>query len=337
MIYKELFKDKVILITGGTGFLGNQIVHRLLQYEPQSIRVLSRDEVKHFHMETKFDKHHLLRHLIGDVRDYNRLRKALKGVDILIHAAALKRIDLLEFNVNESIQTNILGTLNVARACWDEGVGKAIFVSTDKACSPVNTYGASKFIGERIFTESNYSKGSSKTIFASVRYGNVLDSTGSVIPCFTKNIHESKPIPLTDERMTRFLITPDQAVDLIFKAIKHSIGGEVFIPNLHSFKITHLIAALTNHYQQNPGTKIIGIRPGEKIHEILVNDCEALRTYLFKDTYVIKSNIEKHNWLTTHDYLKEAPLIDVLELSSKDFLISKEELYTELLNNKLLQ
>ncbi len=336
MLHQELFKGKVVLITGGTGFLGRQIVRRILSYEPQSIRLYSRDEVKHFNVKTEFADHHLLRHLIGDVRDYNRLRKALKGVDIVIHAAALKRIDILEYNVEESIQTNIMGTLNVARACWDENVEKAVFISTDKACSPVNTYGSCKFIGERIFTESNYNKGNSKTVFTVVRYGNVLDSTGSVIPCFVKNIKNNLPIPLTDERMTRFLITPNQAVDLIFNAIRYGVGGEVFIPNLKSFKVTDLIKVLTDQHGNDPGITVVGIRPGEKIHEILVNDCEARRTYLLQDCFVIKSDIEKHKSEINHRYLNETSRVDFTELSSKDFLINDQELRLILEEENLL-
>ncbi len=335
-MYKELFEDKVVLITGGTGFLGHQLVRRILPYNPKSIRLFSRDEVKHFHTQSKFESHPKLRYLIGDVRDYTRLRKALKDVDIVIHAAALKRIDILEYNVEEAIQTNVLGTLNVARACWDENVKKAIFVSTDKACSPVNTYGACKFIGERIFTESNYNKGSSSTVFLSVRYGNVLDSTGSVIPSFVENIMKNEPISLTDERMTRFLITPNQAVDLIFNSILHSKGGEVFIPKLNSFKVVDLIKVLTEHHKKDVKTKVIGIRPGEKIHEILVNETEARRTHQLDNCYVIKSDIEKHQTGITATYLQGAPAIECSELSSKDFLISPEQLYQALLENNIL-
>jgi len=335
MLYKDLFKGKVILITGGTGFLGQEIVKRLLPYEPKSIRLFSRDEVKHFQVNNKFNNI-LLRNLIGDVRDYSRLRKALNGVDIVIHAAALKRIDILEYNVEESIQTNVFGTLNVARASWDENVEKVIFISTDKACSPVNTYGACKFIGERIFAGFNYNRGNSRTIFTIVRYGNVLDSTGSVIPCFINNIKQNQPLPLTDDEMTRFFITPDQAVDLIFKAIKYGVGGEVFIPHLKSFKVKDLISTLVEHYNKNPGINIVGIRPGEKIHEILLNDVESRRTYQFQDLFIIKSEIERSNSNPLYECLKESKFINFDELSSKDFLVNKEELSLLLKKNNLV-
>jgi FlaA1/EpsC-like NDP-sugar epimerase len=192
MDYKELFENKTVLITGGTGFLGRQLIKEILKYSPHSIRVFSRDEVKHHKVQEQFKHHVRLRNLIGDVRDYERLEKACQGVDIVIHAAALKRLDILEYNVDESVKTNVLGTMNIVKACLQADVERAIFVSTDKACSPVNTYGACKFVGERIFTESNYSKGRKRTVFTCVRYGNVLESTGSVIPFFTSKIKKGE-------------------------------------------------------------------------------------------------------------------------------------------------
>src|SRR4030042_613336 len=205
--FQELFQDKVILITGGTGFLGRALTKEILKFNPQSIRLFSRDEVKHHNMQELFNYNPLLRNLIGDVRDYNRLEKAMENVDIVIHAAALKRLDILEYNVEEAIHTNIIGTLNAVNACFRTNVEKAVFISTDKACSPVNTYGACKFVGERVFTESNYSKGENRTIFTCVRYGNVLESTGSVIPFFETKIQNGDKIPLTDPEMTRFIIS----------------------------------------------------------------------------------------------------------------------------------
>src|SRR3989338_2216343 len=234
-------KGKTVLITGGTGYLGKHIVKRLLTQDIHAIRVFSRDEVKHHVMQELFGQSSKLRHLIGDVRDYERLRKATRGCDIVIHAAALKRLDLMEYNVEESIKTNILGTLNVVNACLENNVEKAIFISTDKACAPVNTYGACKFVSERIFTESNYSKGTSRTKFICVRYGNVLESTGSVIPFFESKIKNHEEIPLTDAAMTRFIITGEQAVDLIFNAIDMGRGGEIFVPKLPALRITDLI------------------------------------------------------------------------------------------------
>ena len=326
----SLFKNKTVLITGGTGFLGKALVRRILPLEPHSIRVFSRDEVKHHKMQEEFHCSPILRHLIGDIRDYNRILKAMDGVDIVIHAAALKRLDILEYNVEESIKTNIIGTLNVVNACLEKNIELAVMVSTDKACSPVNTYGACKFISERIFIESNYSKGNKRTIFTCVRYGNVLESTGSVIPFFNEKIKNNEKIPLTDPRMTRFIISPDQAVDLILTAIKYCIGGEIFIPKLPAFKITDLIEILKEKYQKDAEIEHIGLRPGEKIHELMINFSEVPRVIDFENVYVIKSMIE--NYLTIDkkpEYLERGRLLsekDMLEYSSEHAVISKEKI-----------
>jgi UDP-N-acetylglucosamine 4,6-dehydratase len=293
---KKMFKNKIVLITGGTGFLGRALVKEISKYSPQSIRVFSRDELKHHEMQEKMGKDYpkeIIRHLIGDVRDYERLRKAAKGADIVIHAAALKRIDMIEYNVEEAIKTNVIGSLNVARVCVDNNVEKAIFVSTDKACSPINTYGACKFLGERIFLESNYSKGSARTKFIAVRYGNVIESTGSVIPFFVDRIKNNQTIPLTDEQMTRFLITPEQAVKLVMNSILYGEGGEVFVPQLPAARMSDLIWALKEIIGLSPPVIIMGLRPGEKIHEIMVNKSEVSRTYNFNGMYVIAPLIKR--------------------------------------------
>ena len=203
---EDIFKGKTVLITGGTGFLGKAITKKLLEFEPHAIRLFSNSEVEHFQTQKTFqDKR--IRHFFGDVRDFERINQACKGADIVIHAAAMKRIDLIEYNVMDSIKTNVIGTMNTVKACLQNNVEKAVFVSTDKACSPINSYGATKMLGERIFIESNYSKGKSKTVLTSVRYGNVIESTGSVIPFFIEKIQKKQKIPLTDKRMSRFIIT----------------------------------------------------------------------------------------------------------------------------------
>jgi len=287
-----MFKNKTVLITGGTGFLGRNLVRKILSENPHAIRVFSRDEVKHHNLQEEFKEDiSKIRNFIGDVRDYERLKKATRGCDIVIHAAALKRLDILEYNVEEAIKTNITGTLNVVNACLENDVEKAVFISTDKACSPINTYGACKFVGERIFIESNYSKGNKKTIFTCVRYGNVLESTGSVIPFFESKIKNEEKIPLTDNRMTRFIITPEQAIELIIKALKYGKGGEVFVPRLNSFRIIDLIEILKKKNNAKNEVVISGLRPGEKIHEWMINDAEIRRTYQFEDLFVITSEI----------------------------------------------
>jgi FlaA1/EpsC-like NDP-sugar epimerase len=305
----KLFNGRVILITGGTGFLGRSLIKRLLELNPASIRVYSRDEVKHHQVSELFGASDKLRHFVGDVRDFGRLRKAVEGVDYVIHAAALKRLDLIEYNVEESIKTNILGTLNVVNACLEAGVKKAVFVSTDKACAPVNTYGACKFVGERIFTESNFSKGSKPTVFTCVRYGNVLESTGSVIPLFLRKIKNKESIPLTCPEMTRFIITPDEAVDLVFKAFNYSVGGEVFVPRLPAFRIIDLIKVLKTVNDSKVPTTTIGLRPGEKIHEQMISSSEIPMSYPFEDLYVITSCIAQYRQDDgTAPYLEGQPL-----------------------------
>ncbi|MCF2136999.1 MAG: polysaccharide biosynthesis protein [Candidatus Thorarchaeota archaeon] len=330
--------DRVILITGGTGFLGKSLVKRFLRYSPQSIRVFSRDEVKHFHFNVEFGENPYIRNLIGDVRDYPRLERATKGVDIIIHAAALKRIDMIEYNVAESIKTNIIGTLNVANAAVANNVRHALFISTDKACAPLNSYGACKLLGERIFTETNYSKGKSRTLLSCVRYGNVLASTGSIIPIFKEKIERGEPIPLTHPDMTRFIISADQAVDLIMKALAYSVGGEVIVPFIPSTRIIDLIDVLKDLLHADNPIDIIGIRPGEKIHELLINEYEMPLTYKYKDIFAITSLIRKYqDEIEQPIYMQKGQHMangELKEYSSKDHVLSKEDLkkYLEKLN-----
>jgi UDP-N-acetylglucosamine 4,6-dehydratase/5-epimerase len=323
-----MFRNKTVLITGGTGYLGQALTEEILKQNPKSVRVFSRDEVKHYKFQEKFHHNKKIRNFLGDIRDYERLLKATRQVDVVIHAAALKRLDLLEYNVDESIKTNILGTLNVVNACLQNKVKKAVMISSDKACSPVNTYGACKFVSERIFSESNYSKGDLKTMFTTVRYGNVLESTGSVIPFFSEKILDGEEIPLTDPRMTRFIISPKDAVKLVFDAIKYGLGGEVFVPKLHAFKITDLIEILKEKYKRKNKVKIIGMRPGEKIHELMINSSEVPRTYNFRNLYVIGSSIQGLYGRNQPKYVKFGKLLNertMKEYSSEDALVSKEE------------
>jgi UDP-N-acetylglucosamine 4,6-dehydratase/UDP-glucose 4-epimerase len=336
MDYTGLFEGKVILITGGTGFLGRALIKEILKYNPQSIRVFSRDEVKHHNVQEIFHNDERLRNFIGDIRDSHRLKKAMFGANIVIHAAALKRLDILEYNVEEVIKTNIIGTLNVVEAALETNVDRVIFVSTDKACSPVNTYGACKFVGERIFIETNYNRGTRKTIFSCVRYGNVLESTGSVIPFFENKIKNHEKIPVTDLRMTRFIISPEQAVELIFTAIKYGVGGEIFVPKLPAFKLPDLIEILNEKHNLKSEIENIGLRPGEKIHELMINEAEIPRTYDFHNTYVIISSITKYITISKAEYVNENKKLNEEKMkvySSLDAVISKEkvkELFTNL-------
>lgn len=332
---EDIFKNKTVLITGGTGFIGRQLVREILKYGPKSIRILSRDELKHHNLKQMF-KTEVVKSLVGDVRDYERLKKATKGCDIVIHAAALKRIDLIEYNVEECIKTNVIGTTNVVNACLENNVDKALYVSTDKACLPVNTYGATKFLSERIFIESNYSKGSHKTSFVCVRYGNVLNSTGSLLPMVKESIAKGEEISLTDESMTRFFITPHQAVELIFNALKYGSGGEVFIPKLDSFKILDVLNVVKEAYNHDKPIRRTGIRPGEKIHELMVSHAEAPRTFDADKFFVITSEIEKYQEEIKYPYLKNFPLVKYTEYNSKDCVTSPKELKARLIDLDLL-
>jgi UDP-N-acetylglucosamine 4,6-dehydratase/5-epimerase len=333
-----LFEGQTILITGGTGFLGRNLIRRILQENPKAIRIFSRDEVKHYKVQQLFNNNSKLRFLLGDVRDLERLKRATKNCDIVIHAAALKRIDMIEYNVSESIKTNILGTLNLVDACMENQVKKVIFVSSDKACEPVNSYGACKFVSERIFVESNYSKGGEFPKYVCVRYGNVLSSTGSVIPFFVEKIKRKENIPLTHPEMTRFVINANQAVDLVFTAIKYGEGGEIFIPKLPAFKITQLIKTLDEIYNTNSEIEVTGVRPGEKIHELMINESEIDYTYEFENHFIISSQIQKYGGID-QNYFQHGEKLDLNKMSnycSKDTLVSDEEI-KEIIKKEVLK
>ena len=286
-------KKKSVLITGGTGSLGNALIKKLLKLKLlNKIIIYSRDELKQSEMIKKFlkiDKNDILRFFIGDVRDYDRLNLAMKDVDLVIHAAALKHVDMAEYNPMEYIKTNIDGASNVVKACLENNVQKVIALSTDKAANPINLYGASKLVSDKIFVAANNIAGLNKTRFLVVRYGNVINSRGSVLPFFkTINTKEQSYFPVTHPNMTRFFITLDQSVNLILNSFYNSHGGEIIIPKIPSVKITDIARAINS----NKKIKIIGIRPGEKLHEILCSKDEADLTIEFKDYYILKPSIK---------------------------------------------
>lgn len=278
---------KSILITGGTGSFGHKFTERILkEHDPKKVIILSRDEFKQYQMEKKFPKDkYPMRYFIGDIRDKDRLYRAFEGVDVVIHAAALKQVPVAERNPFEAVKTNVLGAQNIVDAAIDRGVKKVIGLSTDKAVNPINLYGATKLVLEKTFVAGNSYVGEKDTIFSMVRYGNVAGSRGSVIPFFVKLAKEGKKeLPITDPTMTRFWITLDQSVDLVLFALKESVGGEVFIPKVPSMKITDLAEVVCPGYKQN----VIGIRPGEKIHESLVSRSEARNTVIYEDKEMTK-------------------------------------------------
>jgi len=273
---------KSLLITGGTGSFGNKFTERLLEeHNPKKVIILSRDEFKQYKMKQKFPKEkYPMRYFIGNIREKDRLYRAFEGVDIVIHAAALKQVPVAERNPFEAVKTNVLGAQNIVDAAIDKGVEKVIGLSTDKAVNPINLYGATKLVLEKTFVAGNSYVGERDTIFSMVRYGNVAGSRGSVIPFFMKLAEEGKKeLPITDTRMTRFWITLDQAVDLVFFALKESVGGEVFVPKVPSMKITDLADVICPGYKE----KVIGVRPGEKLHENLISKSEARNTVIYEN------------------------------------------------------
>ena len=284
-----MFNNKNILITGGTGSFGKKYTKILLEnYKPNKIIIYSRDELKQYEMAQEFDSS-IMRYFIGDVRDEDRLNTAMNGVDFVIHAAAMKHVPIAEYNPMECIKTNIHGAQNVINASIKNRVEKVIALSTDKACNPVNLYGATKLASDKLFIAANNIVGISPTRFSVVRYGNVVGSRGSVVPLFKKLIENgAKELPITDEKMTRFWITLEDGVKFVLKNFERMQGGELFIPKIPSMKITDLAATLA----PNLPTKIIGIRPGEKLHEIMISADDALHSLEFSDHYVIMPSIK---------------------------------------------
>ena len=282
-----MLKGKKVLITGGTGSLGIALTKRLLQENVDTIRIFSRNENKQLEMDSKFHDDRL-RFLLGDVRDYNRLTRAFEDIDIVFHAAALKHVPIIEYNPFEAIKTNVIGSQNVIDACLEEDVEKAICVGTDKAVSPLNTYGATKLLMEKLFiTASNYlKKERHKTKFIALRYGNVLGSSGSVIPKFINQIKNNEKITITDSNMTRFSISIDEALDFILKATEIGKGSEIFVPKLRAYSLMDVKDALFDLLGKTD-EQIVGIRPGEKLHEILINNEEMNYCWEYQEMYMI--------------------------------------------------
>lgn len=301
-----MLNDKTILVTGGTGSFGHHFVDYVLEYyKPKKIIIYSRDEYKQFLMDNEYKEHReVLRYFIGDVRDEARLKMAMNGVDYVIHAAALKQVPACEYNPNEAIKTNVNGAMNVITAALDAGVKKVIALSTDKAVNPVNLYGGTKLVSDKLFTAANSYGGADGTRFAVVRYGNVAGSRGSVIPFFKNLIDKGvKELPITDYRMTRFWISLEEGVKLVIKALEESRGGETFISKIPSFKITDLAQAMM------PGCDMpeVGIREGEKLHEIMVTREDSLHTYEYDKHYIIYPH---YNWWGEKDLIPGGKLVE---------------------------
>lgn len=289
------WSQQVVLVTGGTGSFGKKFIEIVMkEYHPAKIIVYSRDELKQHEMRTSGFNHPDLRYFIGDVRDGTRMRRAVQGVNIVVHAAALKQVPACEYNPMEAIKTNILGSGNVIESALDEGVGRVLALSTDKAVNPVNLYGATKLAAEKLFIQSNAYAGGKSTRFSCVRYGNVVGSRGSVIPTFIKQRKTGK-LTITDDRMTRFWLTLEQGVRFVIRCIEEMQGGEVFVPKIPSTKIVDLARVIA------PESEIenIGIRPGEKLHEVLIHEDEARSAVELDDMYVVQPSAELwfgHDW-----------------------------------------
>ncbi len=301
--------DKTILITGGTGSFGKKFVETVLKkYTPKKIIIYSRDELKQFEMQSdqRFHKDGvLMRYFIGDVRDLERLKRAMEGVDIVIHAAALKQVPAAEYNPFEAVKTNIIGGQNVIDACLASNVKKVIALSTDKAAAPVNLYGATKLTSDKLFIAANNYKGTHDIKFSVVRYGNVMGSRGSVIPYFLEK-KKTGILPITDERMTRFNITLQEGVDFVLFCLEKMWGGELFVPKIPSYRILDLAKAIAPECK----IKIVGIRPGEKIHEEMITQADALNTIEFEKYFVILPSVQLGN-------IKHLKLWDTEEFRTK--------------------
>ena len=287
-----MLNNKTILVTGGTGSFGHHFVDYVLEhYKPKKIIIYSRDEYKQFLMDNEYKEHRdVLRYFIGDVRDEARMKMAMRNVDYVIHAAALKQVPACEYNPNEAIKTNVNGAMNVITAALDADVKKVVALSTDKAVNPVNLYGGTKLVSDKLFIAANAYSGGEGTRFSVVRYGNVAGSRGSVIPFFQNLINKGeKALPITDYRMTRFWISLEEGVKLVIKALEESRGGETFISKIPSFKITDLAQAML------PGCEMpeVGIREGEKLHEIMVTREDSLHTYEYEKHYIVYPHF---NW-----------------------------------------
>jgi UDP-N-acetylglucosamine 4,6-dehydratase len=303
------WSEESILVTGGTGSFGKKFVEIMLRdYHPQRLVIFSRDELKQHEMRASGFDHSSLRYFIGDVRDPERVRRALSGVTVIVHAAALKQVPACEYNPFEAIQTNIMGGRNVIEAAIDQGVRRILALSTDKAVNPINLYGATKLCAEKMFVQANAYAGSKNTRFSCARYGNVVGSRGSVIPVFLEQKRKGK-ITITDPRMTRFWLTLDQGVRFVVRCLDQMHGGEIFVPKISSMRLLDLAETVA------PGCQIetVGIRPGEKLHEVLVSEDESRQTVETEDMYIIQP---AHPWWKSENWINGKALAEGFRYSS---------------------
>lgn len=340
----NFLQNKNILITGGTGSLGRELVHKILKYNPKVIRIFDVDETEQFNFQQELKEHEdVIRYLLGDVRDPERLHRATEGIDIIFHTAALKHVMACEYNPFEAVKTNVLGMQNVIEAAINNNVGKIIFTSSDKAVNPSNTMGTTKLLAEKLMTSANFYKGACDCVFSSVRFGNVMGSRGSVIPLFRKQIEAGGPVTITDPTMTRFMMSMSQAVELVFRSAEMSQGGEVFIFKMPTVNISDLAEVLIaelapryGHRAEDIKLEIIGTKPGEKIYEELMTEDEAFRSLERDDMFIILPQIEDE--LTKID----VSVYNAVPIKSKDYVskdvipITKDEIRTILINDGII-
>jgi len=329
-----MFNGKKILITGGTGSLGKALTKKLLKEEIDTIRIFSRDEWKQLEMQNEI-KDNRLRFFIGDIRDKERLSRAIEDVDIVIHTAALKQIATAEYNPFEAVKTNVYGSQNLIDCCLDNNVEIALAIGTDKAVSPLNTYGASKMLMERLFVSANYYKGKHRTKFLCVRYGNVLGSRGSLLPVILSQIKNNEDITITDPSMTRFNISMNDALELIFRSIKNSRGGEVFVPKLKAYRVKEMKEAIVELTNAKNKERKIPVRPGEKFHEMLISKEELRNAFESNNDYII---FEKQNQNYDYNLIKDIKntVLDDDYASNDVIRLTKEEIKEILIKEKLL-
>lgn len=339
---KKVFKDKKILVTGGTGSIGSQIVCRLLKYEPEVIRVFDNDENSIFLMQQELKDYESLRFLLGDIREKERLIRALEDIDIIFHAAALKHVPLCEYNPFEAVKTNVLGTQNLIDAALKVGVKKVINISTDKAVNPANTMGTTKLLAEKLIIDANFYRGDKETIFANVRFGNVLYSRGSVLLIFEEEIKNNKPITITDPNMTRFNMSIGDTIDLVFKATQMALGGEIFILKMPVIKTGDLADAVIEKMAKELNLDkskikkiVVGRRPGEKIYEELMTDTEAGFALETNEMFIVLPQINIHGLIMDPVEYKDSKKTKIQRYASEDFKpISKTEIIELLTKSK---
>lgn len=338
-----LFSDKRILVTGGCGSIGSQLVRQLLEDKPRQIIIYDNNESRQFHMQQEFKKFDVLRPVVADVKDKGSLLHAMQGADLVFHAAALKHVPLCEYNPFESVAVNVYGTQNVIECAKESGVEKVVSISTDKAVHPINTMGATKLLSEKLIL--NAGAGPSGTVFSSVRFGNVLNSDGSVIPIFRRQIKAGGPVTITSEKMTRFFMSMNEAARLVLKAARHSRGGEIFILKMGSLRITDLAKVLIQElapvYGHDPGKireKTIGIRPGEKLHETLFTPEEAPYIAFEDDMYVLRLPVPTPQYIYRQKRVQASKKPGFSEYSSENGeYMSLDEIREKLVKEKILE